>query len=89
MEATQVNVAAARGARERRGRCGDRGNQKKAQLKRKPITKDNILVEPALLTPQNQYPDSSIYTRALQQPYYPTPQHESSSLHLRDQSVPV
>ncbi|RKF59485.1 hypothetical protein GcC1_174035, partial [Golovinomyces cichoracearum] len=59
--ATQVNVAAARGARARRGRCGGRGNQKKAQPKRKPTTKDNIL----------------------------TPQHESSSLHLRDQSVPV
>ncbi|RKF84135.1 hypothetical protein GcM3_001039, partial [Golovinomyces cichoracearum] len=44
---------------------------------------------PALLTPQNQYPDSSIYTSASQQPYYQTPQHESSSLHLRDQSVPV
>ncbi|RKF55396.1 hypothetical protein GcC1_204037 [Golovinomyces cichoracearum] len=65
MEATQANVAATRRTRARRGRCGGRGNQKKAQKKaqpkRKPITKDNIL----------------------------TPQHESSSLHLRDQSVPV
>ncbi|RKF72750.1 hypothetical protein GcM1_247207 [Golovinomyces cichoracearum] len=88
MEATQANVAAARGVRARRGRCGGRGNQKKAELKRKPITKDNMLVEPALVTPQNQYPDSSIYSSASQQPYYQTLQHESSSLHLRDQSVP-
>ncbi|RKF55378.1 hypothetical protein GcC1_204038, partial [Golovinomyces cichoracearum] len=66
-------MAAARGTRARRGRCGGRGNQKKAQPKRKPITKDNTL-----------YPDPSIYTSASQQPYYQTPQHESSSLHLRD-----
>ncbi|RKF71452.1 hypothetical protein GcM3_102025, partial [Golovinomyces cichoracearum] len=89
MEATQANVAAARGARARRGRCGGRGNQKKAQPKRKPITKDNILVEPALLTPQNQYLDSYIYASTSQQPYYQTPQHESPSLHLRYRSVPV
>ncbi|RKF55388.1 hypothetical protein GcC1_204034, partial [Golovinomyces cichoracearum] len=80
MEATQAKLAAARGARARRERCGGRGNQKKAQPKRKPITKDNIL---------NQYSDSFIYTSASQQRYYQTPQHESSSLHLRDQSVPV
>ncbi|RKF55389.1 hypothetical protein GcC1_204040, partial [Golovinomyces cichoracearum] len=80
MEATQANVAAARGARARRGRCGGRGYQKKAQPKRNPITKDNIL---------NKYPDSSIYISASLQPYYQTPQHEYSSLHLRDQSVPV